>query len=102
MAVNVKCGVSFLTQVTVTNLNKSEAESQAIEAAKAKAALANACVDEAKAEAALANTRADEAKVETTELAKQFEVAPSTAPSTNHEYEYDKPLTDAYVSNERE
>ncbi|KAL5078945.1 hypothetical protein RYX36_007366, partial [Vicia faba] len=60
--------MNLLTQATQTNnvdvdgSKKSEAESQAIEAARAEAELANAYVDEAKAEVALANTHVEEAK----------------------------------------
>ena len=48
MVVNVTYRVSFLIQMIVTNPSRSEVESQAIEAARAEAALANARADEAK------------------------------------------------------
>ncbi|CAI8610735.1 unnamed protein product [Vicia faba] len=72
MAVNIHYGVSYLTQVTISNSNKEE-ESQAIEMARAEAS-------RAREEAALANAHADEANVnareamaETAELKRKFE-----------------------------
>ncbi|KAL5070084.1 hypothetical protein RYX36_020971, partial [Vicia faba] len=72
MAVDIQYGVSYLTQVTVSNPNR-EAESQTIEMARAEAS-------RVREEAALANARADEANAnaregiaETTELKRKFE-----------------------------
>ncbi|CAI8606289.1 unnamed protein product [Vicia faba] len=53
MAVNIQYGVSYLTQVTISNSNR-EAESQAIEMARAEAS-------RAREEAVLVNARANEA-----------------------------------------
>ncbi|CAI8601916.1 unnamed protein product [Vicia faba] len=72
MTVNKQYGLSYLTQVTISN-SKIEAESQAIEMARAEAS-------RAREEAALANMHADEANVntreamaETAELKREFE-----------------------------
>ncbi|KAL5063937.1 hypothetical protein RYX36_025674 [Vicia faba] len=71
MVVNIQYGVSYLAQVTISNSNR-EAESQAIEMARAKvsrareeAALANALEDEA-------NRNARETMAETTKLKRNF------------------------------
>lgn len=106
--------MSFLTQETVINPNRSEAESQTFEVARDEDALVNARTEEANMETPLANTRADKAKAKTAKSANQFEVfkkqmfdlwqsiqvATSIAPSTNHEYESDVPLTGVDVSSE--
>ena len=94
LAVNIQYGVSYLTQVTVSNHNR-EAESQAIEAARAEASIA-------REEAALANERADRAMTETAELKRQFQEfqkemfawksgqeGPSIAPSSVHPITHD-------------
>ncbi|KAI5418687.1 hypothetical protein KIW84_043061 [Lathyrus oleraceus] len=65
MAVNIRCGVSYLTQLTISNPNR-EAESQAIKTARAEAS-------RAREEDALANARANEAKAKTTDLKRKFE-----------------------------
>ncbi|KAL5078722.1 hypothetical protein RYX36_007143 [Vicia faba] len=72
MEVNIQYGVSYLTQVTISNSNR-EAESQAIEMARAEASrereeatLANARADEA-------NANAREAMADTTEMKRKFE-----------------------------
>lgn len=112
--INIKYGVSYLTQVTVTNHNR-KAESQAIKVARVKASAAREKAALANARADVANARAGEAKAETVELAKQFEefkkqmfvmwqsgqVGPSSAPSSiypnsHHDYESDEPSADQY------
>lgn len=65
MAINIQYGVSYLTEVTYSNHNR-EADSQAIEAARAKVSIA-------REEAALANACADRAIAETTYLKRKFE-----------------------------
>ncbi|KAI5389871.1 hypothetical protein KIW84_075251 [Lathyrus oleraceus] len=94
IAVNIRYGVSYLTQVTVTNHNR-EVENQAIEAARDKTSAAHE-------DNALADVHVDEAKAETTELARKFgelkkkvfsmwqsdQAGPSTAPFSVLQLEY--------------
>ncbi|XP_058751639.1 uncharacterized protein LOC131645254 [Vicia villosa] len=82
LAHNVRYGVSFLTQVSITNPNR-EADNQAIEAARAEAAAA-------REEAARANARTDELAKQFEDLRKMFDMfqsrqtGSSSAPSSVH------------------
>ncbi|XP_058731848.1 uncharacterized protein LOC131603526 isoform X2 [Vicia villosa] len=82
LAHNVRHGVSFLTQVSISNPNR-EADNQAIEAARAEAAAA-------REEAARANARTDELAKQFEDLRKMFDMfqsrqaGSSRAPSSEH------------------
>ena len=84
LARNVRYRVSFLTQVSITNPNR-EADSQAIEAARAEAAAA-------REEAARANAWTDELEKQFEEFRKMFDMfrsrqaGPSSAPSSEHSH----------------
>ncbi|XP_058735947.1 uncharacterized protein LOC131608020 [Vicia villosa] len=83
LARNVRYGVSFLTQVSITNPNR-EADNQAIEAARAEAAAA--CE-----EAARANARTDELAKQFEDLRKMFDMFQSRQagrPSTSSEHSH--------------
>ncbi|CAI8611136.1 unnamed protein product [Vicia faba] len=72
MAVNIQYGVSYLTQVTISNSNR-EAESQSIEMAREEDSRAREEVVLANVHANKENDNAREAMAETAELKGKFE-----------------------------
>ena len=82
LARNIRYGVNFLTQVSITNPHR-EADNQAIEAARAEAGAA-------REEAAWANARTDELSKKFDELSKKLDMlhslqaGPSSAPTSGH------------------